>query len=90
MFLDSATPAVFIDSVTRTTDNRGRFSITPRFGRLAGAAGLILSAPTLSILDTLDFTVRPGAAIRLAIVPHDTAVRLNREVTVEIAVWARY
>jgi hypothetical protein len=90
MFLDSATPAVFIDSVTRTTDNRGRFSITPRFGRLAGAAGLILSAPTLSILDTLDFTVRPGAAIRLAIVPHDTAVRLNREVTVSIAVRDRY
>ena len=88
MYLDSAT--TLFDSVTRTTDERGRFSIAPRFGRLVGDAGLILSAPTLSIVDTLDFTVKPGAAYRIAIVPHDTAVRLGREVKLSIAVTDRY
>jgi hypothetical protein len=88
MYLDSAT--TLYDSLTRTTDDRGRFSITPRYGRLAGPAGVILSAPSLAVEDTLDFTVRPGAAYRVAIIPHDTAVRLNRDVTVSIAVRDRY
>ena len=88
MYLDSAT--TLYDSLTRTTDDRGRFSITPRYGRLAGPAGIILTAPSLAVEDTLDFTVRPGAAYRVAIVPHDTAVRLNRDVTVSIAVRDRY
>lgn len=90
MYLDAANPPSIIDSVSRTTDDRGRFTIAPRFGRLAGAAGLVLSAPALSIVDTIHFTVLPGAAYRVAIAPHDTAVRLNRDVVLSIAVRDRY
>ena len=88
MYLDSLTSV--LDSVSTTTDDGGRFSLTPRYGRIAGAAGIIVSAPTLAIVDTIDFTVLPGAAFRIAIVPRDTAVRLGREVRLSIAVRDRY
>jgi hypothetical protein len=89
IYLDSATQYT-ADTTTRTTDALGQFTIDLRFGRRAGATGLILSAPSLAMVDTVEFTVLAGAPYNVTIVERDTAVVLGREMTLTIAVRDRW
>jgi hypothetical protein len=85
MYFDSTTRYA-VDVVTRTTDADGKFSIDARFGRTAGSAGIILSALSAPVPDTIAFTILPAAPAQISITPHDTAVLLNHDVVVTITV----
>src|SRR5215213_8194222 len=62
--------AVAIDS----TDTQGRTSTLVRYGFLAGTALLEVSVPEFGLVDTVSYTIRPGAPVRLSISPRDTSM----------------
>lgn len=62
--------------VTRTGED-GRVSLRLRFGGTAGTARLVVSAAEGTVVDTLEFTVLPGNATRVFMLPADTAVYFN-------------
>jgi len=74
------------DSISLTTDDRGRVDVAISFWAVAGAAGVIASAPDVPVTDTIRFDVRPGAAARVAILPRDTAVTLGADAPISITV----
>lgn len=61
---EAGNPAV---GLSVRSDGRATFRVI--FGRRAGQAGVVISVPDLSLTDTLLFTVNPGAATHLALVP---------------------
>jgi hypothetical protein len=66
----AATPAVRID----TTDDLGRAEALVRLGRVAGAAVVRLSVPSLGIVDSATYTVEPGKAVRARTPVSDTTI----------------
>jgi len=56
-------------TVGLTVRGDGRATFHVIFGRRAGQAGVVISAPDLRLTDTLLFTVNPGAATHLALIP---------------------
>ena len=61
-----------------TTDARGRASIRVLLGEIAGAGGVVVSVPTLSLTDTVAMTILPGRAVVVRVEPNDTAVYVGR------------
>lgn len=64
-----------------TTDPQGQISVRSRFGVVAGEGKVAVSVPALGYRDTARFTVRPGAAARLALAPKDSALYVGRSYT---------
>ena len=59
-----------------TTSNAGLVAVRVTIGFVGGPALLVVSAPTLNLVDTVSFTVLPGNAVALAVNP-DTVVYLG-------------
>ncbi|PYP49821.1 MAG: hypothetical protein DMD45_13315 [Gemmatimonadetes bacterium] len=59
---------------TATTDGRGGASVQTRFGIRAGPADLLLRVPELGFVDSVRFTITPGAAAGVTVAPRDTAI----------------
>lgn len=60
-----------------TTDASGEAFTRVRFGTTAGEQGIVVSVPALGHEDTAWYTVLPGAAARVAILPWDTALAVG-------------
>jgi hypothetical protein len=56
------------------TTGGGLASFRVIFGRYAGLAPVVISVPELNLVDTLWFTVKPGAPVRVTPLPGDAAV----------------
>jgi hypothetical protein len=52
----------------------GQASFRVKFGLRSGRAAIAVSVPELGVVDTLWFTVKPGAPVRVAPLPGDAAV----------------
>jgi hypothetical protein len=63
---------------TGATDAAGRTGVLVRLGTTAGTARVVITVPTLNILDTARFTVNPGAATQALILPLDTALSVGK------------
>ncbi|MGH7469947.1 MAG: hypothetical protein ACRENP_18515 [Longimicrobiales bacterium] len=57
-----------------TTDANGRATVLIRFGERTGAGFIVLAVPLYDLTDTAHYTVRPGAPVRIALSPRDTAL----------------
>jgi Tol biopolymer transport system component len=44
------------------------------FGRKSGAGFIVVLVPQFGLMDTARYTVQPGAAVRIALSPHDTVL----------------
>lgn len=78
LFLGSSPNAVGdITPVKVRTSSDGRAKIWIYFRSLAGEAAVIVSAPSLGLVDTAHFTIVPGTPVRALIEPHDTTVYLG-------------
>ena len=60
--------------VTRYTDARGRVAVQVQLAQFAGPAAVEVAVPAASFVDTVKFTVRPGAAVKFTVTPTDSAV----------------
>ena len=68
----------FRDPALDTTDARGRASMRVVLGEIAGAGGVVVTVPSLSLADTVPMTILPGRAVRFRVEPNDTAVYVGR------------
>src|SRR5690606_17678883 len=57
-----------------TTDADGRATVRVRLGERAGPAGVLVSVPLHSLVDTAEYTVPPGNAVDAMLAPRDTAL----------------
>jgi Tol biopolymer transport system component len=64
------------DRVIRT-DDRGRAVVPVRLGGVAGDASLEVRAPSLGVVDSAYYVIRPGTPVRTVALPHDTIVYLG-------------
>jgi hypothetical protein len=55
-------------------DARGQVTLLVKLGTVAGTARLEVTAPALGAIDTVTFTVKPGAPAKFSISPRDTSV----------------
>ena len=60
--------------VIDTTDSRGLAAVSIRYSGRAGPAGVIVSVDALGLVDTVMFTLDPGAPVRILMLPFDTAI----------------
>ena len=74
------------------TDSAGELRVPIRFGRLAGRVGARVSlvGDDANSGYTVWFTVHPGAAMGIALLPHDTAVYVERTYQLRALVLDRY
>ncbi|HEY3745501.1 MAG TPA: hypothetical protein VGL17_04625 [Gemmatimonadaceae bacterium] len=77
-WLQALTTTTYSYFATGTTDAAGRTAVLVRLGTTAGTARVVITVPTLNILDTARFTVKPGAATQALIVPIDTALLVGK------------
>ncbi|HXC25116.1 MAG TPA: hypothetical protein VNU46_04310, partial [Gemmatimonadaceae bacterium] len=61
-FVEGFTSNTFDVLATGTTDASGRTGVMVKLGMHAGPASVVVTVPTLGIIDTARFTVQPGAA----------------------------
>ncbi|HET9983307.1 MAG TPA: hypothetical protein VFQ38_06960 [Longimicrobiales bacterium] len=57
-----------------TTDAEGRATVRVRYGTVAGGAPIVVMVPLYSLVDTARYTILPGAPVRVALSPRDTAL----------------
>lgn len=74
MFVMGATDNQFLFGKSITTNASGRAVALVEFGPRAGAAGVIVKVPELGLLDTIPFTILPGALASVSVFPPDTAL----------------
>ena len=72
--LVAAADSQFTTRLIDTTDARGTVSVLTRLGTVVGQEELAISVPDLGLADTVRFTVEPGAAAGVSVVPTDTAI----------------
>ena len=75
---------VFAASATVSTDATGRANAYVRLGGKAGTSHVVISVPTLGLVDTARYTIMPGMPTILEILPFDTAVTVGRSVTLRV------
>lgn len=85
--LDTQELAIF---ATGTTDAAGRTGVLIRFGEVAGTAHIVVEAPLLGLIDTVTYTVTPGAAAGIAMMPADTTVAQGGSYQLQGGVVDRY
>jgi len=73
-----------------TTDAQGRANILVRMGTTPGNAEVRLSVPELGLLDSVSYTVTPGAPAHVRAAATDTAVDLGVAATLPSHVTDRY
>lgn len=86
-----AAPQLTLGAVTGSvTDAGGRVAFQVAFRQIAGPAAVVVSAPTLGFADTARYTVRPGAASRVALLPKDTALFAGARYALRVSVTDRH
>jgi Tol biopolymer transport system component len=90
MVSPTTTGGFFSLLATDTTDASGQASARVQLGGTAGTAGVIVTVPSLSYIDTLTFTVKPGNATRLVMQPQDTAVYVGRSFSLRGTAFDRF
>jgi WD40-like Beta Propeller Repeat len=81
ILVETVTSNAFQAFATCSTDTRGRAAVLIKLGPKAGVGRLAISAPTLDAQDTARFEVLPGAAVKLKVLPSDTALYVGRSYT---------
>lgn len=71
---EALTSTSFATTGVVTADSRGQASIIVALGTVAGTAHAVVTVPELGLVDTVNFTVLPGAAAKLVLSPRDTTV----------------
>jgi hypothetical protein len=69
--------------ITSPTDAAGRAAVIVRLGGRAGPARIAVGVPTFGLLDTARYTVLPGNAARIVLVPDDTLLFAPATYTVQ-------
>jgi hypothetical protein len=77
-WVQALTTTTYSYFATGTTDAAGRTAVLVRLGTTSGTARVVITVPTLNILDTARFTVKPGAATQALIAPLDTALFVGK------------
>lgn len=88
--VEALTATSYFSFATGTTDGAGRTAVLVRLGTTAGTARIVISVPTLNIVDTARFTAKPGAATQALIAPQDTALYVGRSFTLRGGVADRW
>jgi WD40 repeat protein len=93
-------PIVYTASIARptswqyatedTTDGQGMASAYVRHGTLAGNATLTVTAPEVNQSTTVSYSIRPGAPVRVRILPEDTALYVGGSYALRAAVLDRH
>ncbi|HEU4648377.1 MAG TPA: hypothetical protein VFS33_04910 [Gemmatimonadales bacterium] len=83
MSLSSPVPEGFIAD---TTDAQGQAAVLIQMGRIAGAAHLRVTVPKHGLTAQVDYTVLPGAPVRVRAAPVDTGVYVGSHVQLRGAV----
>lgn len=78
VFVEAVTSPYFSTFVADSTDSRGRASVLIGLGTHSGAARLLVSASEFGLQDTARFTVLPGKATHVVVLPEDTALYVGR------------
>lgn len=65
-----------------TADAKGQAKALVKLGSVAGTARVAVSVPTLGLVDTVSFTVRPGTPIKLSVPIHDTTLYVGAGLSV--------
>jgi hypothetical protein len=73
--------AAFTGLATSPTDDGGQASMLIVLGTMAGTARVVVSVPTLGVVDTARFTVMPGNAYGPLVTPADTALYAGKSFT---------
>jgi hypothetical protein len=81
VFVEPLTSTYFGTFATGTTDQAGRTGVLVKLGTIAGPARLVVTVPTLALEDTARFTVTPGHAVRIRVMPADTALYVGKSFT---------
>jgi hypothetical protein len=90
MFVQPLTSNSFSTFATGETDGTGRTGVLVQFGTVAGPARIAVSVPEIGVEDTARFTVTPGQAARVTILPADTALYTGRTFTLRGGVTDRF
>jgi hypothetical protein len=77
----NSTSPTFATFTTTTTDANGRAAVTVKLGATAGSARLAVAVLTYGLEDTARYTITPGNAARIAVLPLDTAMYVGRTYT---------
>jgi hypothetical protein len=75
---------------TAETADDGRAGVIVQLGPLAGKARVVISVPTLSLVDTAEFVVLPGAAHHAFVTPADTILYVGKSYALRGGVVDRY
>jgi len=70
----------FGSSVALVTDSQGRVAVNVRLGAVAGSHGIVVSVPTMALVDTIEVVTQPGAETRMCVNPPDTVALIGRTV----------
>jgi len=76
--------------VVDTTGDAGEASVRVQLGTVAGTARVIVAAPVLGFVDTVPFTVLPGATTQISAAPADTAIYVNATETLRATTADRF
>lgn len=90
MFIAPLTGNLFQTFVPTSTDSSGRAAVLLQMGRRTGTGRVAVAVPELGVEDTATFTILPGAAARVSMMPADTAMYVNGSVQLRAAVTDRY
>jgi hypothetical protein len=59
------------------TDAEGRAAVRTQFSTRAGDGWISITVPVYGLVDTVRYTIRPGAAVRVQLSPRDTVLSLD-------------
>jgi hypothetical protein len=72
------------------TDAQGRAAMLVRLGTVVGAAALEVAVPEFGAVDTIAYTIKPGAAARVTLAPRDTTVQPGATYSLRAGVTDRF
>ncbi len=77
LYVATLTQAGYGTLAVDSADAAGRASALVQLGLVAGRARVQVSAPRLGVVDTVTFTVQPGAPAMVLVLPQDTALGIG-------------
>lgn len=80
----------FATFLADSTDAEGRAYALVALGTAAGPARIAISVPAIGRADTASYTVVPGAATRIRLIPSDTALTVGKRLSLSAASADRY
>ena len=90
MLVQNLSSTAYTSFVAAETDAAGRAAVLVMLGTITGTGRIAISVPTLSLLDTARYTILPGNATRVTILPADTVVYAGRTFTLRGGIVDRF